>query len=250
MGLEYQDTAQQLTAAAQQAEEEAGPPEEWTEAQLPPLPDITTDAVRAALAQLQQLLHVEAGKAEGSSSSAVEATPEGLQKAHAMLETCVLPALAELAKQRQPGSGGAAQLPAAAAQGPGQPAAAASQHAAVAAMLSQYPLGFSTGEAGADLGATILRMLYIKDLRALQVGFALATCVLCGCMLAHRSAAVALHRLVAGLCRQLRPRGSLHGQQLPCAGRAAAAVCATCLHISHPAACCFSLLPCPTADAG
>lgn len=172
VGLEYQDTAQQLTAAAQQAEEEAGPPEEWTEAQLPPLPDITTDAVRAALAQLQQLLHVEGGKAAAGSSSAAaaEATPEGLQKVHAMLETCVLPALAELAKQRQPGSGGAAQQ-AAAAQGQAPAAAAAaSQHAAVAAMLSQYPLGFSTGEAGADLGATILRMLYIKDLRALQVG--------------------------------------------------------------------------------
>ncbi|PRW60225.1 UPF0568 C14orf166-like protein [Chlorella sorokiniana] len=169
VGLEYQDTAQQLTAAAQQAEEEVGPPEEWTEAQLPPLPDVTTDAVRAALAQLQQLLHVEAGKAVGSSSAAAaEATPDGLQKAHAMLETCVLPALAELAKQRQPGSGGAAQQPAAAQGQPGAAAAAASQHAAVAAMLSQYPLGFSTGEAGADLGATILRMLYIKDLRALQ----------------------------------------------------------------------------------
>ena len=49
---------QALTAAAQRAEEEAGPPEEWTEAQLPPLPDVTTDAVRAALAQLQQLLQV------------------------------------------------------------------------------------------------------------------------------------------------------------------------------------------------
>ena len=169
MGLEYQDAAQQLTAAAQQAEEEAGPPEEWTEAQLPPLPDVTTDAVRAALAQLQQLLHVEAAKpgAGSSSAAASEATPEGLQRAHAMLETCVLPALAELAKQRRGGAGGGgAAQPALAAQAQG---AAASQHAAVAAMLSQYPLGFSTGEAGADLGATILRMLYIKDLRALQV---------------------------------------------------------------------------------
>lgn len=169
VGLEYQDTAQQLTATAQQAEEEAGPPEEWTEAQLPPLPDVTTDDVRAALAQLQQLLHVEAGQAAGSSSAAAaEATPEGLQKAHAMLETCVLPALAELAKQRRAGSGA---VQPAQGQGQGQPPAAASQHAAVAAMLSQYPLGFSTGEAGADLGATILRMLYIKDLRALQVRF-------------------------------------------------------------------------------
>ncbi|KAL4434617.1 hypothetical protein ABPG77_002740 [Micractinium sp. CCAP 211/92] len=177
VGLEYQDSAAQLTQLAQQAEAGA-PPEEWTEAQLPPFEDVTTEPVRAALASLQQLLHVESAGAgaqqqqqQQPAGSSAEASAESLHKAHAMLETCVLPALAELAKQRrQQRSGGDAAAPAAAlaaAAGSGGPAEA-SQHAAVSAMLAQYPLGFSTGDAGADLASTILRMLYIKDLRALQ----------------------------------------------------------------------------------
>ncbi|PSC68454.1 hypothetical protein C2E20_7928 isoform A [Micractinium conductrix] len=166
VGLEYQDAAEALNMAAAHAEAEAGPPEEWSEASLPPLPDITAEPVRAALLQLQQLLHVDAAQHQQQQEGgrgAAEATPEGLHRAHAMLETCVLPALAELAKQRHAAAGGGNAPTAAAAGGSG-----AAQHAAVAAMLAQYPLGFSTGDAGADLAATILRMLYIKDLRALQ----------------------------------------------------------------------------------
>lgn len=166
VGLEYQDAAPQLNAAAQRAEEAAGPPEEWTEAQLPPLAGITGDGVRAALLQVQQMLHVQGGGGGGGTGPA-EATPEALHQAHAMLETCVLPALAELAKQQR---GGAAAAAGAAQQGAAPAAAAASQHVAVGAMLAQYPLGFSTGDGSADLAATILRMLYIKDLRTLQVG--------------------------------------------------------------------------------
>lgn len=179
MGLEYQDQPAQLNAAAARAEEEAGPPEEWSEAQLPPLADITAEGVRAALLQLQRALHVEGGAA--GSAAAAEASPEGLQKAHAMLETCVLPALAELEKQRHPraGGGAAAQQQQGQQGQQGQQAGGAAggaggsqqaQHVAVGAMLAQYPLGFSTGDGPADLAATILRMLYIKDLRQLQVG--------------------------------------------------------------------------------
>lgn len=172
-GLEYQDSAAQLAQLAQKAEADAAPPEEWTEAQLPPFPDVTAEPARAALAALQQLLHVEAAGAgtqqqqQQRAGAGGEASAEALHKAHAMLETCVLPALAELAKQRQQqhgGGGGAAAAPLAAAAAGG----GAAQHAAVSAMLAQYPLGFSTGDAGADLASTILRMLYIKDLRALQ----------------------------------------------------------------------------------
>ncbi|EFN59917.1 hypothetical protein CHLNCDRAFT_18675 [Chlorella variabilis] len=57
VGLEYTDASQQFDQVAQRVEAEAGPPEQWTEPALPPLPDITTDAVKAALLQLQQLLH-------------------------------------------------------------------------------------------------------------------------------------------------------------------------------------------------
>jgi hypothetical protein len=146
------------------------------------LPDVTSDAVCAALLQLQRLLHVEAG----------EASPEGLQRAHAMLESCVLPALAELAKQQQRQQAGEQQqeqqrqepqqqqpdvpLAAAGMDGAGGGSGGTAQQAAAAAMLAQYPLGFSTGDGAADLAATILRMLYIKDLRALQVSNCSARC--------------------------------------------------------------------------
>lgn len=131
VGLEYTDSAEALNAAAARAEAAAGPPEAWTEAQLPPLPDVTADDVRAALVQLQRMLHVD-----GSSGSG-EATPEALQRAHAMLESCVLPALAELGKRQGAVAAAAAQQQAGAAQ-----------QAAAAAMLADYPLGFSTGRFG------------------------------------------------------------------------------------------------------
>ena len=176
VGLEYTDAAQQLSEATAAAEAAAGPPEAWTDAQLPPLPDITAPGVLAALVQLQRLLHVQDGAA------AAEATPASLHAAHAMLDTCVLPALAELAKQAMPTAGGG-----------GAPTAAASQHAAVGAMLAQYPLGFSTGDAGADLAATILRMLYIKDLRQLQVRHAV------GCVATAQAVATCAWWLARGL---------------------------------------------------
>lgn len=85
--------------------------------------------------------------------------PQALQSLRDVLELQVLPALAEMARHRQQAAGSDAAAGAAAALQQGQPAAAA---------LQQYPLGFSTGDNASDLAATILRMLYIKDLRALQ----------------------------------------------------------------------------------
>ncbi len=66
----------------------------------------------------------------------------------AVLEAQILPCLA------------AARLPA----GSGDAAAAPS----AAMVLSDFPLGFSTGDQGVDIAATVLRMLYIKDMRELQ----------------------------------------------------------------------------------
>lgn len=135
-----------------------GPPEDWSEPPPPPLPDITSDTVRSALLQLQQLLRVGGG---GGGGGPEEATREGLQRAHAMLEACVLPAIAASARQQQ-------QQQASSSSEPAPASAAATQHAAAAALLSRYPIGFSTGDGVADLSASILRMLYIKDLRDLQ----------------------------------------------------------------------------------
>jgi hypothetical protein len=85
-----------------------------------------------------------------------------------MLEACVLPALAEASRQQQ-------QQQQAGGGGEAAPAAAATQRSAAAAMLARYPLGFSTGDGGADLAASILRMLYIKDLRELQASLVFLT---------------------------------------------------------------------------
>lgn len=71
-------------------------------------------------------------------------TSEDLQRAAAVLDMQVLPAVAESDR-----CGG-------------------SVSPSAASVLSQIPLGFSTGDKDVDLAATVLRMLYIKDLRDLQ----------------------------------------------------------------------------------
>lgn len=135
MGLEYQDQADKLNAVAERVEEEAVPAEQWSEDQLPPFEDARSEAVSAALRDVLTGLGLPDG----------QVTAATLRQAHAVLESQVLPALAD---------------PSAAA---GAPAAAEA-----AAVLRQYPLGFSTGAEATDAAATILRMLYIRDLRALQ----------------------------------------------------------------------------------
>ncbi|KAL4856768.1 RNA transcription [Chlorella vulgaris] len=177
---EYHEHKDQLKQATHRFVSEAAAPEDWCEDQLPPLPDIMSDTVRASLQQLLTLLHADPSSHPTSSSSSPDAppgaTPEALLRARTMLEACVLPALAELEKQQQQqqqqqqrqqalgdGCGGGGS-----GSGGDAPVAAATQQSAVTAMLAQYPLGFATGEPGADVAATVLRMLYIKDLRALQ----------------------------------------------------------------------------------
>lgn len=81
---------------------------------------------------------------EGGDVQNTAITVEHIRKAKAVLESQVLPCLAA---SRIPGSGG---------------------DASAASVLSGFPLGFSTGDQGVDIAATVLRMLYIKDMRELQ----------------------------------------------------------------------------------
>ena len=155
VGLEYQDNAEGYRAAAAAATAAAPPPEEWSEAQLPPFPDAAAAEVAATLCELQALLRGDSGVV----------TPATLAAAHATLETQILPALAEMQRAAAAGAAGAAG---------GAAAGLSAGQAAAAALLAKYPNGLSAegGDAPTDLAATVLRMLYIKDLRGLQVGAA------------------------------------------------------------------------------
>ena len=95
-----------------------------------------------------------------------------------MLENQILPALAELARQQEQQQQQQQLGPPPAGQiaPPAGPAGASAGQAANAALLLKYPNGLGltdgqregSGGGPMDLAATVLRMLYIKDLRGLQ----------------------------------------------------------------------------------
>lgn len=136
VGLEYADGADEYNKHIDGAAEAAPAPQDWAPPALPPYPDAASPETRAVLVQVLEYLRVPF-ELQGA------ITPEDLRKAKGVLEAQVLPCLAEAA--RVPG---------------GQVNAAS--------VLSGFPLGFSTGDSAVDLAATVLRMLYIKDMRGLQ----------------------------------------------------------------------------------
>ncbi len=95
-----------------------------------------------ALKPIFNLLHLSL---EESAAKDASITAEDIRRVKAVLEAQVLPCLAAA---RSPGGGGEAP--------------------SAATVLSDLPLGFSTGDQVVDIAATVLRMLYIKDMRELQ----------------------------------------------------------------------------------
>jgi RLL motif-containing protein 1 len=120
---------------------------------LPPYSDATSSETLAALQPIFNALHlpVEANNKDATLESSAEnarSTADQIRKIKAVLEAQVLPCLAAAA--RIPASSGDGAAPSA------------------ATVLSDFPLGFSTGDQGVDVAAMVLRMLYIKDTRELQ----------------------------------------------------------------------------------
>jgi hypothetical protein len=65
VGLLYEDRAAELNSATERVLSEAQPPDEWSEARLPPFSDISSDEVRASLAKVMHSLHLPAAEVGG-----------------------------------------------------------------------------------------------------------------------------------------------------------------------------------------
>lgn len=135
-GLEFGDAAAEHNASAAAAVAAAPAPADWAQPPVPPYPDAADPEVLATLRTVLESLRVSLDPGEGVS-------PDDLRRARSVVEAQVLPCLA--AARTAPGG-----------------------VVSPAAVLEGLPLGFSTGDAGVDLAATVLRMLYIKDMRELQ----------------------------------------------------------------------------------
>lgn len=142
VSLEYADRNEQLNASTSAAVEVGGAVSDWSEHSLPPFADTASPAVAAAVMRMLRTLHMDQE----------EVTPSTVERLSSVLDTQVLPAL--------PGDEDTA-----APSGTGRQGVSA---AGPIALLAGFPLGFSTGSPLSDAAATILRMLYLRDLRGLQ----------------------------------------------------------------------------------
>jgi RLL motif containing protein 1 len=147
VGLEYADKAAQHNTALDDALASAPAPQDWAPPPLPPYSDATSPETLAALKPIFSLLHIPLEEKTNNTSENGNSTitAEQIRKIKGVLESQVLPCLA--AARKTAGGNG---------------------DASAAAVLSDFPLGFSTGDPGVDIAATVLRMLYIKDMRELQ----------------------------------------------------------------------------------
>ncbi|KAL4537201.1 hypothetical protein Ndes2526B_g04891 [Nannochloris sp. 'desiccata'] len=150
VGLEFSDKASQHNTALDEAVASAPAPQDWAPPPLPPYSDATSSETLAALEPIFNLLHLPLEPnnkitiESGAENAAV--TADQIRKIKAVLEAQVLPCLAA---SRIPGGSG-------------------NSTPSAATVLSDFPLGFSTGDQGVDIAAMVLRMLYIKNMRELQ----------------------------------------------------------------------------------
>jgi RLL motif-containing protein 1 len=160
LSLEYQDSADQLNAVASKAVEHSIPPEIDTQRVLPPYSDAASDDVVATIQEVSDILHLSSSSSLHPTTGDREA--QVLQRIHAVTEMLeVLPIFLDSSTNNsvameedvvEEGKSGQDQH----------------QQKQQQLLLTRFPLGFSTGDTDVDRAATLLRMVYIKDLRELQ----------------------------------------------------------------------------------
>lgn len=142
VSLEYADAAEQYNATTQQLQQKQQAEQQQQQEggsgrkgqhhkQQPPFADLHSPETKQALSDLFQLLHVDTSQG---------GLGEHLQAAKEVLRDSVLPSLTD----------------------------ASVQHALSSSTLDTHLLGFETGDAAVDRLGTVLRLLYIRDLRQLQ----------------------------------------------------------------------------------
>lgn len=169
LSLEYQDSLDQLNAVASKAVEHSVPPEIDTQRVLPPYSDAASDHVVAAIQEVSDILHL---------SSSVHPTAGDrevliLQRIHAITEMLeVLPIFLDHKKTNNTnfsmGLEAVMERRGVVEEGGSRQDEQQDQQTQQQLLLRRFPLGFSTGDTDVDRAATLLRMMYIKDLRKLQ----------------------------------------------------------------------------------
>lgn len=147
IGLEYSDKSPTYNDTIVSSVRNSVEAEDWIPPALPPFPDLTSQETQEKLTTLLLLLHIDI-------ENNTEISYEALQKAKAVLASQILPTITEshhTPKEAMDIDSGDHD-----------------NNRAILEVLSRFPLGFTTGDPVVDAAATVLRMLYIKDLRELQ----------------------------------------------------------------------------------